>query len=147
MLNIWSRSARLWNTFLELTRMSLATRLTAYLSTLPMSVPSRLALWLGIALIGWGYIQNVPPATVAGMVLVMVGTALWIWFRPKGGGWKTLVGLPARRLQGTPRSWAGFKRALTRTPEDKEAANAAVARAQQDPRLQAKRTNTTPRDR
>lgn len=122
--------------------MSLASKIWAYLHTLPMSVPSRMSLWLGLGCMLGGYMRNQPVFTVVGSILIAVGVVLWLIFRPKGGGLRGLVGLKPANVNpkakpGRLQLW--LSRFMPKPSEKKRMAQEAIARAQTDPRMQAKR--------
>lgn len=115
--------------------MSLLARLSAHFSTLSMAVPARIALWLGLLCVIAGQQTRQPVFTVVGSALIVAGTALWLWFRPTGGGWKQLLGLKSGKTKSKPGK-----------PAKKPTHNLEALRhaAQNDPRLQAKRKPKTP---
>lgn len=124
--------------------MNLAAKTSAYLSTLSMSVPARLALWAGLGLMVFGYMRNQVVLTLVGLVLIMTGTALWLIFRPKGGGWRALIGLRTPRAgQERPGKQQGRNNkvgsALGKFSERRKMINEAVNNAQNDPLFQARR--------
>lgn len=127
--------------------MSLASKTWAYLHTLPMSVPARMSLWLGLGCMVGGYMRNQPVFTVVGSVLIVVGVVLWLIFRPKGGGLRGLVGLKPAKVNPNAkpsRIQLWLSRFTPKPSEKKRMAQEAIARAQTDPRMQAKRK---PKDR
>lgn len=124
--------------------MSVFSRLVAHFSALSMAVPARLALWMGLFCVAIGHQTREPAFTIVGVSLIVVGTGLWLWFRPTGGGWRQLVGL--RPKVGQKRSGEGRQAsANAKVPAKSERVKAAEAlaamrqAAQNDPRLQAKR--------
>ena len=46
-----------------------------------MAIPARLALWLGVILIIYGYLQKYGALTVIGSLFVLIGIGLWWFFR------------------------------------------------------------------
>lgn len=124
--------------------MSLFSRLMAHFSTLSMAVPARLALWMGLLGVAIGHQTRQLPFTIVGVVLIVVGTGLWLWFRPTGGGWRQLLGLRVKSGTGNgkPGAGEGLEHKNPPRPERVKAADALAAMrqaAQNDPRLQAKR--------
>lgn len=122
--------------------MSLGNKAWAWLNTLPMSVPSRLALWLGLGAMMTGYWYNQPPFTVVGGLLILTGAGMWLVFRPKGGGLRGLVGLKPRDPNLPPSKLERvLSKLVPKTGEKKRQIQEAIAKAQIDPKLQAKRKN------
>jgi hypothetical protein len=128
--------------------MTLVSRFWANLSTLSMAVPSRLALWLGIACVGIGYYQHQPVFTAVGAGLILAGSALWFFFRPKGPKKRPfMVRLAEGRLGFLLRRGPGGKlmaRAAAKRAAKAQAAEQ-LARAQADPRMNV-RKRQQPRD-
>lgn len=123
--------------------MNLPAKASAYLSTLSMSVPSRMALWLGLALMVFGYMRNQAAFTLVGLVLIMTGITLWLVFRPKGGGWRGLLGFGGGQSSTRVKNRAAKKKSGFSLPGKfgarKREINEAVARAQEDPLFQNRR--------
>lgn len=123
--------------------MNLPAKASAYLSTLSMSVPSRMALWLGLALMVFGYMRNQAAFTLVGLVLIMTGIILWLVFRPKGGGWRSLLGFGGGPSSTRGKDLVAKKKSGFSLPGKfgarKREINEAVSRAQEDPLFQTRR--------
>lgn len=78
-----------------------------------LSFPSRLALWMGVGLLVFGYFKHQSGLMMIGAFLVVIGTALWIVFKPEKnktptkkinflrGHWKQFMRGPYAQKSGT----------------------------------------------
>ena len=112
--------------------MTLFSRAWANFSTVSMAVPARIALWMGLLLLILGKQTHQGVVSVVGIILILIGVALWGFFGPKKVKSRFVLGV-AQKIRGL----AIVKR-FSRTSQ-KEALAAAILAAQKDPKLQAKR--------